>query len=61
MQQAWSAAQRADLSVAIPVAEEAARLTRETKQPTIYYTVRAIQATLAALRGDRSRGRGICC
>ena len=55
MQQAWSAAQRADLSVAIPVAEEASQLTRETKQPTIYYTVRAIQATLAALRGHRSR------
>ncbi|HEV3055683.1 MAG TPA: LuxR C-terminal-related transcriptional regulator [Solirubrobacteraceae bacterium] len=55
MQQAWSAAERADLSVAIPVAEEAARLTRETKQPTIHYTVRAIQATLAALRGDRSQ------
>jgi DNA-binding CsgD family transcriptional regulator len=53
MQQAWSAAERADLSVAIPVAEEAARLTRETKQPTIHYTVRAIQAMLAALRGDR--------
>ena len=55
MQQAWSAAERADLSVAIPVADEAARLTRETKQPTIHYTVRAIQATLAALRGDRSQ------
>ena len=54
MQQAWSAAERADLSVAIPGAEEAARLTRETKQPTIHYTVRAIQAMLAALRGDRS-------
>ena len=53
-QQAWSAAQRVDLSVAIPVGEEAERLTRETAQPTIHHTARAIQAMLAALRGDRS-------
>ena len=53
-QQAWSAAQRADLSVAIPAGEEAERLTRETTQPTIHHTARAIQAMVAALRGDRS-------
>ena len=54
-QQAWSAAQRVDLSVGIPVGEEAERLTRETAQPTIHHTARAIQAMLAALRGDRSQ------
>ena len=54
-QEAWSASQRVDLSVAIPVGEEAERLTRETAQPTIRHTARAIQAMLAALRGDRSQ------
>ena len=52
-QQAWSAAQRADLSVAIPVADEAARLTRETQQPTMYFIAVAIHAMVAALQGDR--------
>ena len=54
-QQAWSAAQRVDLSVGIPVGDEAERLTRDSTQPTIHYTARAIQAMLAALRGDRSQ------
>ena len=54
-QQAWSAAQRVDLGVAIPVGEEAERLTRETAQPTMHHIGRAIQAMLAALRGDRSQ------
>ena len=55
-QQAWSAAaQRVDLSVAIPVGEEAERLTRDSTQPTIHHTARAIQAMVAALRGDRSQ------
>ncbi len=54
-QQAWSAAHRVDLGIAIPVAEEAAQLTLETAQPTIHFTAQAIQAMLWALRGDRSR------
>ena len=43
-QQAWSAVHRVDLSVAIPVSEEAERLTRETAQPTMRHITRAIQA-----------------
>jgi DNA-binding CsgD family transcriptional regulator len=52
-QQAWSAAQRADLGLAIPVADEAARLTAETQQPTMHSIAVAIQAMVAALQGDR--------
>jgi DNA-binding CsgD family transcriptional regulator len=52
-QQAWSAAQRVDLGLAIPVAEEAARLTAETQQPTMHFIAVAIQAMVAALQGDR--------
>lgn len=52
-QQAWSAAQRADLGLAIPAADEAARLTSETQQPTMHYIAVAVQAMVAALRGDR--------
>ena len=53
-QQAWSAVHRVDLRVAVPVSEEAERLTRETAQPTMRHITRAIQATAAALRGDRA-------
>ena len=51
-QQAWSSAQRVDLGVGIPVAQEAEQLAGETAQPTIQFTARAIQAMLAAFRGD---------
>jgi DNA-binding CsgD family transcriptional regulator len=51
-QQAWSCAQRVDLGVGIPVVQEAEHLAGETAQPTIQFTARAIQAMLAALRGD---------
>jgi DNA-binding CsgD family transcriptional regulator len=53
-QQAWSAVHRVDLGVAVPVADEAERLTRETAQPTMRHISRAIQSTAAALRGDRA-------
>lgn len=52
-QQAWSAAQRVDLGLAIPVADEAVRLTGETQQPTMHFIAVAIQAMVAALQGDR--------
>jgi DNA-binding CsgD family transcriptional regulator len=52
-QQAWSAAQRADLGVAVPVADEAVRLTRETQQPTMHFIAVALQAMVGALKGDR--------
>jgi DNA-binding CsgD family transcriptional regulator/tetratricopeptide (TPR) repeat protein len=50
--QAWSAVHVADLGAAIPAAEEARRLAQETRQPLIMATARAVQAILAALRGD---------
>ncbi len=50
--QAWSAAQLADLGAAIPAAAEAARLAQETRQPLIMATADAVQALLAALRGE---------
>ncbi|MBV9093254.1 MAG: AAA family ATPase [Streptosporangiaceae bacterium] len=50
--QAWSAVHIADLGAAIPGAEEAFRLAQETRQPLIMATARAVQAILAALRGD---------
>jgi DNA-binding CsgD family transcriptional regulator len=51
--QAWSSAQLADLSTAIPAADEASRLAQETTQPLIAATADAVQAMLAALRGDQ--------
>jgi DNA-binding CsgD family transcriptional regulator len=51
--QAWSAAQLADLGAAIPAAEEGRWLARETGQPLIMATAQAVQALLAALRGDQ--------
>src|ERR1700722_3666852 len=50
--QGWSAAQLADLGAAIPAAAEARRLAPETRQPLIMATADAVQALLAALRGD---------
>lgn len=54
---AWSAAQLGDLSMAIPAAEESCRLGRETTQPYLYALIRAIEAAIAALRGDLDRVR----
>jgi DNA-binding CsgD family transcriptional regulator len=51
--QAWSCAHLVDLSVAMPAADEAYRLARDTAQPLIAATARATQAVLAALRGDQ--------
>ncbi|MGW2161686.1 ATP-binding protein [Nonomuraea sp. NPDC001699] len=53
--QAWSAARLADLSVAIPAAEEAARLAYETSQPLMHAIAQASGAMLAALRGEQDR------
>jgi DNA-binding CsgD family transcriptional regulator/tetratricopeptide (TPR) repeat protein len=50
--QAWSAVHLGDLGAAIPAAEEALQLAQETRQPLIMATAEAIQAILAALRGD---------
>jgi DNA-binding CsgD family transcriptional regulator/tetratricopeptide (TPR) repeat protein len=51
-QQAWCAAHLADLATAIPAAEEGRRLAEETRQPLVMATAEAVQAMLAALRGD---------
>src|SRR6516165_7755893 len=51
-QQAWNAALLADLGAAIPAAEEARRLAQETGQPLVMATAEAVQAMLAAFRGD---------
>jgi DNA-binding CsgD family transcriptional regulator len=51
--QAWSNVQLADLSAAIPAAEEGARLAQETHQPLFMAMAQAVQAWLAALRGDQ--------
>jgi RNA polymerase sigma factor (sigma-70 family) len=51
--QAWSAAQLGDLNAAIPAAEEASQLTRETTQPIMHATALATQAMLAALRDEQ--------
>ena len=51
--QAWSAAHLADLGAAIPAAEEGRRLAQETNQPLVMSTAQAVQAVLAALRGDQ--------
>jgi DNA-binding CsgD family transcriptional regulator len=51
--QAWSCAHLVDLSVAMPAADEAYRLARDTSQPLVAATARVTQALLAALRGDQ--------
>jgi hypothetical protein len=50
--QAWSAAHLVDLAAAIPAAEEAGKLARETGQPYLHALVQATQANIAAIRGD---------
>ena len=49
---AWSATRLGNLAVALPAAEEGARLARETNQPFMYGLAKAVQAEIAALRGD---------
>jgi len=51
--QAWSAANLADLRTALPAAEEGRRLAHETNQPLVVATAEAVQALVAALRGDQ--------
>jgi DNA-binding CsgD family transcriptional regulator len=57
--QAWSAAHLGDLSVAIPAAEEASRLTGETMQPIMHATATVTQSIVAALRGEQDRAEGL--
>lgn len=50
---AWAAIQLADWSVAIPAAEEAARLAAETGQPLWEAAAQSTTAMIAALRGEQ--------
>jgi DNA-binding NarL/FixJ family response regulator len=50
--QSWSAVQVTNLGTAVPAADEACRLARETMQPLVMATAEAVQALLAVLRGD---------
>ncbi|GAA1616204.1 ATP-binding protein [Actinoplanes couchii] len=50
---ARSCAQLVDLGVAIPAADEAYRLARDTSQPLVAATAQTARATLAALRGEQ--------
>ena len=57
--QAWTAAQLGDLGTAIPATEEGHRLARETRQPLVMATAEAVQAILAALRGDHEAAEAL--
>jgi DNA-binding CsgD family transcriptional regulator len=50
----WAALMRGDLATAAAVIEESLRLCEETMQPEWKGSTRAAQASVAALRGDRS-------
>jgi DNA-binding CsgD family transcriptional regulator/tetratricopeptide (TPR) repeat protein len=52
--QAWAAITLGDWSVALPAAEEAARLARETGQPLWEAGAQATSAMVAAVRGERA-------
>jgi DNA-binding CsgD family transcriptional regulator len=53
--QSWSSVHLGDLTAAIPAAEEASALARETMQPVMHATARVTEAMLAALRGEEQR------
>ncbi|GAA3078701.1 ATP-binding protein [Streptosporangium carneum] len=53
--QAWSLARLGDLATAVPVAAEAATFAQETGQPFMYGLATAVQAEIAALRGDHDQ------
>ncbi|MFI6603577.1 ATP-binding protein [Nonomuraea sp. NPDC050536] len=55
--QAWSRARLGDLTAAVPVAAEAAKLAQETGQPFMYGLATAVLAEIAALRGDHGQAR----
>ncbi|MFD0471209.1 LuxR C-terminal-related transcriptional regulator [Nonomuraea thailandensis] len=57
--QAWSLTRLGDLATAVPAAEEAARLAAETGQPFMYGLATAVQAEIAALRGENEQARAL--
>ncbi|MFF1614941.1 AAA family ATPase [Amycolatopsis sp. NPDC058278] len=54
---AWSRVRLGDLAGALPAAAEAARLARETGQPFMAGLATAVQAEIAALRGDHKQAK----
>ncbi|MEU6270028.1 ATP-binding protein [Saccharopolyspora shandongensis] len=57
--QAWSRARLGDLATAVPIAAEAAALAGETGQPFMHGLATAVQAEIAALRGDHEQARAL--
>ncbi|XVS60817.1 helix-turn-helix transcriptional regulator [Actinosynnema sp. CA-299493] len=53
--EAWCRTRLGDLTAAVPAAAEAASLARETRQPFMHGLATAVQAEIAALRGDHAR------
>ncbi|MGW5718366.1 ATP-binding protein [Amycolatopsis sp. NPDC003865] len=54
---AWSRVRLGDLAGAVPAAAEAARFAQETGQPFMHGLATAVQAEIAALRGDHKQAR----
>ncbi|KOX13292.1 LuxR family transcriptional regulator [Saccharothrix sp. NRRL B-16348] len=57
--EAWCRTRLGDLTAAAPVAAEAANLARETRQPFMHGLATAVQAEIAALRGDHGRAAAL--
>ncbi|MEU5259450.1 AAA family ATPase [Amycolatopsis sp. NPDC021455] len=55
--QAWSRVRLGDLTGAAPAAAEAARFAQETGQPFMHGLATAVQAEIAALRGDHKQAK----
>jgi ATP/maltotriose-dependent transcriptional regulator MalT len=55
--QAWSRVRLGDLAGAAPAAAEAARFAQETGQPFMHGLATAVQAEIAALRGDHKQAK----
>lgn len=57
--EAWCRTRLGDVTSAAPVAAEAANLARETRQPFMHGLATAVQAEIAALRGDHGRAAAL--
>ncbi|MFK0245517.1 AAA family ATPase [Amycolatopsis azurea] len=57
--QAWSRVRLGDLAAAVPVAAEAAKFAKETGQPFMYGLATAVQAEIAALRGEHKQAKAL--
>ncbi|WP_020419293.1 AAA family ATPase [Amycolatopsis sp. ATCC 39116] len=57
--QAWSRTRLGDLATAVPIAAEAAQLAKETQQPFMFGLATAVQAEIAALRGEHEQATAL--